>query len=382
MIPGIRFAGVASGIKSGVLDLGLVVFDEPAYITAVYTRNKVKCAHILYNKKLRTSQVRALLVNSGCANACTGPEGITDLKALSQVLSPSLEAEENEILFASTGVIGRRLPTETITRALPLLVKGLKRNGVESFSRAIMTTDTYPKIARASFKGRREYSVVGVAKGAGMINPLLATMLVFIFTDFPVSPERIRRRFLQGAKDSFERITVDGECSTNDSVMLFTRQGAEDPDCLDAFHEALFSVMKELSMMIVRDGEGATRVIHIMVKGAQKKDIAEKIARRIAISPLTKTAFFGCDPNWGRIIAAAGDANVPIQPSKVEIILQGELLAKDGMEVPFDEEKVKKLMSKKELDLIVNLHDGKAAYDIYTTDLTFDYVKINASYRS
>jgi len=140
--------------------------------------------------------------------------------------------------------------------------------------------------------------------------------------------------------------------------------------------------MKELAMMIVRDGEGATRVIHITVNGAQKKDIAEKIARRIAISPLTKTAFFGCDPNWGRIIAAAGDADVPIQPAKVEIILQGEVLAKNGIEMPFDEDKVKKLMEEKELELIVNLHNGRASYDIYTTDLTFDYVKINASYRS
>jgi glutamate N-acetyltransferase/amino-acid N-acetyltransferase len=207
-------------------------------------------------------------------------------------------------------------------------------------------------------------------------------MLVFIFTDYPVSPEMIKRKFLQEAKESFERITVDGECSTNDSVMLFTRQGTGDHGCLDDFHNALFAVMKELAMMIVRDGEGATRVIHITVNGAPKKDIAEKIARRIAISPLTKTAFFGCDPNWGRIIAAAGDANVPIQPSKVEIVLQGVLLAKDGMEVPFNEDKVKKLMNKKDLDLVVNLHNGKASYDIYTTDLTFDYVKINASYRS
>lgn len=382
MIPGIRFAGIGSGIKSTALDLGLVIFDEPAYITAVYTKNKVKSAHILYNKKLRSNKVKALLVNSGCANACTGPEGLRDLKVLSDKLSYHLKVTDSEIVFASTGVIGRRLPTDTIVRALPALVKNLRNNGVESFSQAIMTTDTYPKIAHASFRGKKEYSIVGVAKGAGMINPLLATMLVFVFTDYPVSPERIRRKFLQRAKESFERITVDGECSTNDSVMLFSRQGAEDPGCLDAFYEALFSVMKELAMMIVRDGEGATRVIHITVNGAQKKDIAEKIARRIAISPLTKTAFFGCDPNWGRIIAAAGDANVPIQPSRVEIILQGEVLAKDGMEVPFDEDKVKKLMNSKELELIVNLNDGKASYDIYTTDLTFDYVKINASYRS
>lgn len=382
MIPGILFGGIASGIKNASLDLGLVVFDEPAYLTAVYTKNKVKSAHILYNKKLHTNQVRALIVNSGCANACTGQEGIADLKILGETLSSCIKVPAKEIVFASTGVIGRRLPTETMVRALPALAKDVRKNGVESFSQAIMTTDTYPKIARAAFKGKKEYNIVGVAKGAGMINPLLATMLVFIFTDYPASPEAIKRRFLQGAKESFERITVDGECSTNDSVMLFTRQGAEDPGCLGDFHNALFSVMKELSMMIVRDGEGATRVIHITVKGAQKKDIAEKIARRIAISPLTKTAFFGCDPNWGRIIAAAGDANVPVQPARVEIVLQGELLAKNGMEVPFDEDKVKSLMNKKELELIVDLHDGKSSYDIYTTDLTFDYVKINASYRS
>jgi len=382
MIPGIRFAGIASGIKKAALDLGLVVFDEPAYITAVYTKNKVKSAHIQYNKKLRSNQVRALIVNSGCANACTGREGVEDLKVLGEQLSSHLKIADDEIVFASTGVIGRRLPTDTMAKALPAAIKDLRKNGVESFSQAIMTTDTYPKIARASFKGKKEYSIVGVAKGAGMINPLLATMLVFIFTDYPASPEKIQRMFLQGTKESFERITVDGECSTNDSVMLFTRQGSEDPGCLDVFYNALFSVMKELALMIVRDGEGATRVIHITVNGAQRKDVAEKIARRIAISPLTKTAFFGCDPNWGRIIAAAGDANVPVKPAKVEIILQGEVLARDGMEVPFDEDKVKKLMNKKELELIVDLHDGKASYDIYTTDLTFDYVKINASYRS
>lgn len=382
MIPGIRFAGIASGIKNSALDLGLVVFDEPAYISAVYTKNKVKSAHILYNRRLRTNQVKALLVNSGCANACTGPDGIQDLDQLGKKLSSHLKVGEDDIVFASTGVIGRRLPTATMASALPALVTDLRKNGIESFSRAIMTTDTYPKISRASFQGKRDYTIVGVAKGAGMINPLLATMLVFIFTDYPVTPQTIRRKFVQGAKKSFERITVDGECSTNDSVMLFTRQGAEDTTCLGSFYDTLFSVMKELAMMIVRDGEGATRIVHITVNGGAKKEIAEKIARRIAVSPLTKTAFFGCDPNWGRIIAAAGDADVPLRPEKVEIILQGEVLAKNGIEVPFDEEKVKKLMNKKELELVVNLHDGRASYDIYTTDLTFDYVKINASYRS
>ncbi|OPY74261.1 MAG: Arginine biosynthesis bifunctional protein ArgJ [Syntrophorhabdus sp. PtaU1.Bin050] len=381
MIPGVKFAGIASGIKASGLDLGLVVFDQPTYVTALYTKNKVKAAHILYNKKV-TNPVRAILANSGCANACTGLEGTKDLKALSETLSGALHIEDGKVLFASTGVIGRRLPTETMATAIPGLVKGLKENQEESFARSIMTTDTYPKIVRETIPGKKAYTIVGIAKGSGMINPLLATMLVFIFTDYPVSPETIRKTLLQGARESFERISVDGECSTNDSVFLFTRQGPEDLDGLQAFRDKLFSVMKELSMMLVRDGEGATRVIHITVNGAKKKETAEKIARRIAISPLTKTAFFGCDPNWGRIIAAVGDSNVAVRPSRVEIILQGEVLARNGIEVPFDEEKIKKLMNKKEVDLIVNLGDGRASYDMYTTDLTFDYVKINASYRS
>lgn len=382
MVPGIKFSGVASGIKPSGLDLGLVVFDEPTNATALYTKNKVKAAHILYNRKVEADPVRALLVNSGCANACTGSEGVADLRALGEKLALELHTESREILFASTGVIGRRLPLATMVAALPDLVRNLRETHVEAFARAIMTTDTYPKVVHETVKGKKSYSIVGMAKGAGMINPLLATMLVFIFTDFPVSTATIRRMLLHGAKESFERISVDGECSTNDSVFLFTKQGPEDLDGLDAFREKLFFVMKELAMLIVRDGEGATRVIHITVNGARKKEAAEKIARRISISPLTKTAFFGCDPNWGRIIAAVGDAGVSVRPSKVEIIVQGEVLARNGMEVPFDEDKMKGLMNKKDVEVIVNLNDGKASYDIYTTDLTFDYVKINASYRS
>ncbi|HNT44511.1 MAG TPA: bifunctional ornithine acetyltransferase/N-acetylglutamate synthase, partial [Syntrophorhabdaceae bacterium] len=204
----------------------------------------------------------------------------------------------------------------------------------------------------------------------------------FVFTDFPVSTENVRLDFSQAVRDSFERITVDGECSTNDTVMLFTRRGQEDADALTSFREGLRAVLKELSMMVVRDGEGATRVAHIMVEGARKKEWAEKIARRIALSPLTKTAFFGADPNWGRIIAAAGDAGVPLNPSKVDITLQGEMIAKGGAEIPFSEKKMKKLMSRKEISVTVDLNDGTASFDIYTTDLTYDYVKINASYRS
>ncbi len=382
MIKGIEFSGIASGIKPDGLDLGLVVFREAMNVLTAYTRNRVKAAHILYDRKIDKRPVRALVANSGCANACTGKEGVGDLAAIASSMAGLIKIETDDILFASTGVIGRRLPVDTIISALPRAVKSRKGSGLEDFARAIMTTDTHPKIVQERFKGKKDYNIIGVAKGSGMINPLFATMLAFVFTDFPAPPEIIRRTFTQSVRDSFERITVDGECSTNDTVMLFTKTGEEDRGALEGFTEGLRSVLKELSMMVVRDGEGATRVAHIMVEGSRKKEWAEKIARRIAISPLTKTAFFGCDPNWGRIIAAAGDAGVPVNPSKVEITLQGEMIVKGGVEIPFDEAKMKKLMNRKEISVIVDLNDGKASFDIYTTDLTYDYVKINASYRS
>lgn len=382
MIVGTEFAAVPSGIKASGLDLGLVLFREPVNVATLYTRNRVKAAHILYNRKIDGRPVRALLVNSGCANACTGKEGIADLKKISQALAQLCNIEPEEVLFASTGVIGRRLPADLVIDALPALLKNLKASHAESFAKSIMTTDTFPKIVTRSLRGIKDYAITGIAKGAGMINPLFATMLAFVFTDYPVSPGSIRKSFIHAVRESFERITVDGECSTNDTVMLFTSRREEDPETLARFNADLLGVMKALSSMIVRDGEGATRVIHIMVKGARKKEQAERIARRIAVSPLTKTAFFGCDPNWGRIIAAAGDAGVPITPSKVEIIMQGEVLAREGIEVPFDEEHLKDLMNKREVSLIVDLHEGKASYDISTTDLTYDYVKINASYRT
>ena len=382
MISGIEFAGIASGIKPSGLDLGLVFFREGMNVFTLYTRNKVKAAHILYNKTVEGRPIRALLVNSGCANACTGKEGANDLGVIAGELAPLLKIRPAELLFASTGVIGKRLPADTIIRSLPLLAKNLKDTHIDAFSHAIMTTDTYPKVLKETFRGKKEYSIMGVAKGSGMINPLFATMLAFVFTDYPVPPAALKRTFVHSVKESFERITVDGECSTNDTVMLFTKRGAEDPQGIAGFKEALLSVMQNLSMMIVKDGEGATRVAHIIVNGAKKKGIAEKIARRIAVSPLTKTAFFGCDPNWGRIIAAAGDADVPVQPSKIDIILQGEQIVKNGVEVPFDEQVLKKMMSKKDISVIVNLNDGKASFDIYTTDLTYDYIKINAAYRS
>ncbi len=382
LLKGIQFSGVASGIKASGLDLGLVHFEEPMRVAAVYTANKVKAAHILYNRKRVKGPVRALLVNSGCANACTGPEGVKDLDQIAESLAAELRVNQDEILFASTGVIGRRLPVDKIIAGLPALKKSLRDKHIELFARAIMTTDTYPKLVQATVSGKGGGTLAGVAKGAGMINPLFATMLSFLFTDCSVADAQLKKLIPAMARESFERITVDGDTSTNDTVMLFARARGGSVSDTAAFKERLLGLMKELSFLIVRDGEGATKVIHITVTGASKKGTAEKLARRIANSPLVKTAFFGCDPNWGRIIAAAGDAGVPIRPEKVEIVMQGETLVRSGVEVPFSEPHLKKLMDKKEVELFLDLHDGKASYDIYTTDLTFDYIKINASYRT
>lgn len=382
MIKGIQFSGTAAGIKPAGLDLGLVYFEEDTNALALFTSNKVKAAHILYDRKIEKMPIRALLVNSGCANACTGKEGVSDLQDIGSDLAGRLKIDLNGVRFASTGVIGRRLPVDVMKRALPNAVRSLKGTRVEDFAKAIMTTDTRQKIVRESVKGKKDYTIIGVAKGSGMINPRFATMLAFVFTDFPVSGDNIRTSFRASAKETFERITVDGECSTNDTIMLFTRKGAEDTKALPEFKEKLRSVLRELALMVVRDGEGATKVAHIVVSGAKDRSTAEKIARRIATSPLTKTAFFGCDPNWGRIICAAGDAGVPINPNRVDIALQGEQIVKAGLERPFDEPTLKTLMNQKEIEVEVDLNEGKASFDIFTTDLTFDYIKINASYRS
>ena len=381
MVKGVEFSAVASGIKPEGLDLGLVYFPEAAHVAALYTRNRVKAAHILYNRRKGRAGVRALLVNSGCANACTGAEGVDDLAALATELARLLHIGRDEVLFASTGVIGKRLPLGTMVAALPDLVAHLGEGQLGPFARAIMTTDTFPKIVeeRAPVTG---YNIAGVAKGAGMINPLLATMLAFFFTDYPLGPGELKRLLPTLARESFERISVDGDTSTNDTVMLFSTGPDEARPGIAPFRRSLARLMKALSLLIVKDGEGATKVIHITVKGAKQRGIAERIARRIAVSPLVKTAFFGCDPNWGRILAAAGDAKVPLDPSKAEVAMQGEVLARGGTEVPFSEERLKKLMDAPEIELLLHLHDGRGSYDMYTTDLTYDYIKINASYRT
>jgi len=381
-IKNLGFSALASGIKKEGLDLGLVYFFEPMGFLAFYTTNKIKAAHIHYMKRLEGKKVRALLVNSGCANAATGKEGIGDLKILAKEIAKRMSIKEDEIIFASTGLIGKRLPVEKIIRAIPELTKKPDFHKIEDFAKAIMTTDSYHKIAKGEFSGKKDYSIYGVAKGAGMINPRFGTMLCFLFTDFPGKRERLKRAFRQAVRESFERITVDGETSTNDTVSLFFPEGEIDEKGYEGFFKTLKNVTRELSLLIVRDGEGSTKVIHIRVIGAKRKREAEEIARRIARSFLVKTAFFGNDPNWGRIVAAIGDSQVNVIPHKIDISIQGEEVVKGGVEVSFNEGSLKKKMEARDIDLTVNLGIGKASFHIYTTDLSYEYIRINASYRT
>jgi glutamate N-acetyltransferase/amino-acid N-acetyltransferase len=374
-VPSILFSAVRCGIKAKGPDLGLVFFGDGMDWLAAYTRNKIKAAHILYNRRVR-GPARALLVVSGCANAFTGKEGVEDLGLLSKRLSELLSIEEQSVLFASTGVIGKRLPMDKIMGALPSLVRGLSQGRLEAFADSIMTTDTRRKIVVREDGALR---LLGVAKGAGMIDPRFATMLSFLFTDCAADRKALKPIFKEALKGSFERISVDGDLSPNDTVLFFFRRGDSIPMGLG---DVLASVMRELAYLIVRDGEGRTKVVHVVVRGARRSSQAERIARRIARSPLVKTAFFGSDPNVGRIVAALGDAEVPFDPQRLEIMIGREIVVRDGKETRFDEEGVRGILQQEEIEVTIDLNDGKESFDIYTTDLSYEYVRINASYRS
>ena len=384
---GFKAAGISCGIKEGAEDLALIYSELEASAWGLFTSNRVKAAPVLYSRrKLRRGRARAIIANSGCANACTGPKGLEDARRMAQAVARTLEIPEGEVLVASTGVIGEPLPIERIEAAVPELSRSLSPEGFEEAARAIMTTDRRPKIrwANTSFGGK-EVTVLGIAKGAGMIRPNLATMLAFLVTDAGIDPPLLRGLLREAVSESFNRITVDGDQSTNDTVFLLAN-GASGPlgeGGMGALREALREVARGLALEIVRDGEGATKVVEIVVRGARNRRDAERAAYRLAHSPLVKTALFGRDPNWGRFMVALGDAGVRIDPARVQIRIDGLPLVKDGVQAPeFDEAKVRELMRRDEFRIEVDLQLGGGSFSLFTCDLSYDYVRINASYRS
>jgi glutamate N-acetyltransferase/amino-acid N-acetyltransferase len=387
-IGGFLVASAACGLKkNGRPDLGLIFCPEVSCACAgVFTRNRVKAAPVVISqRRVRIGRCSAVLVNAGNANACTGAEVMAAARATGKSAARELGVAEGEILLASTGVIGKVLPAERVTAALPGLVKGLKpatEGGLRGLASAIMTTDTFPKLAWREAPGFR---VAGVAKGAGMIAPDMATMLAFILTDAAVEPATLQGLLAQAAETTFNRITVDGDTSTNDTLIaLASGQGRPLAGrALTRFAEALFGVCYELARMIAKDGEGATRLIEVQIRGARTAKEALSAARTVANSPLVKTAVFGRDANWGRIMAALGRSGARFDPDKVSISFGKTKVVRRGLTLGQKAEAAAaREMAAAEIVLAIDLGAGEAEECVWTCDLSPEYVHINADYRT
>ncbi|MDI6703113.1 MAG: bifunctional glutamate N-acetyltransferase/amino-acid acetyltransferase ArgJ [bacterium] len=380
-VPGIKASGVHCGIKKEGLDLALIYSSTPSHFACMYTTNRIKGAHILVNKR-RKGKIQAVVINSGNANCCTGRRGIDDAERMAVLTAERLNISPSAVLVASTGIIGVPLPMDKIERGIDEAVKKLSEEGGIRASQAILTTDTRPKqfAIRYSMNGER-LVIGGIAKGAGMIHPRLGTMLAFIATNAAISSQSLRIYLKKSVDNSFNLITVDGDTSPNDLVVLLANGNlkmGQDIPYHKKFQEALDYVTHHLAKMIVEDGEGATKLIVIHVKGARSMSDAKRVAFSIGKSNLVKSAIYGCSPNWGRIITASGGAGVNIKQDKIDIYLGGEMVCKDGCMVNFDLVKVREILQKKEVLLTVDLKLGSSEARVLTPDLSPEYVKINA----
>ncbi|MBN2296983.1 MAG: bifunctional glutamate N-acetyltransferase/amino-acid acetyltransferase ArgJ [Deltaproteobacteria bacterium] len=382
MIPaGFLFSAVNAGIKSPEhkgLDMGLIYCDKDASVAGVFTANQIKAAPVLIGMDLvKTGRSRCIVVNSGNANACTGTKGIEDARAVTAAVADRLGVGHNEVIPLSTGVIGIGLPVERMLSKVEELKKGLG-DDIHAFSRSIMTTDTYPKI---SFRQAGNAKVLGFAKGAGMIAPNMATTLAVVLTDAVIDPQVLDNIIRKSVIDTFNAISIDGDTSTNDTLIaLASGYVQEDVSTVEI---EIHDVIQELAMMIVRDGEGATKVVEILVTGTINDSDAKTAAMSVANSLLVKTALFGCDPNWGRIIAAAGYSSVHIQPEEIEITINGYAVVRYGVEADgFDENTLNDILKNKEISITISLGNGSGRFKAFTTDLSYKYVEINSAYRT
>ena len=385
---GFLASGVRAGIRKKRPDLGLIVAEDGANAAAVFTKNKFQAAPVLLSKsalKKTGGRVKAVVVNAGCANAVTGKEGLDAAKRVRTRTAELLRCSEEEIFLASTGVIGVVLPEKKVRESLPDAVTRLSTGGVDALSHAILTTDVGPKVAQATFTiGGKRGRLVGVAKGAGMIHPNMATMLAFVMTDANVSASTLQKALSAAVDQSFNSISVDGDTSTNDTVLVMASGklgNAANADLTD-FRRALDTLCRELAWMIVRDGEGATRVMEIEVTGARSERDARLAAHAIATSPLVKTALHGGDPNWGRILAAVGRSGARFSVRRVTLTAGPITLVRDGQPTPYREKDAAKVFSRERVPLHVDLGGGTARAVVLSSDLGHDYVSLNADYRS
>ncbi len=391
-VPGIRAAGVHAGLKpENQKDVALIVADTPAVAAGVFTQNRVCAAPVFVCREhLSNHTAQAIVVNSKNANACTGEEGLANAYQMTSLVGEALDIDPRLVLVAQTGVIGQQLPMAKIAHGIRLVTNALHPDGGHDAALAIMTTDTVPKeIAVEMEVGGATVKIGGMTKGAGMIAPNMATMLAFLTTDAKSASEPLQTALRQSIARSFNRVTVDTDTSTNDTVLILATGSAgnseiteSDGKDYDAFREGLDFACTELTKMIARDGEGATKLVEVIVKNARNEAEGEMAARAIAESPLVKTAVFGADANWGRIMMAVGKSGAAFDPYQVDVWLGDYQLVKAGMDAGFDEEKATDLFSKDTVRITVDVNAGDTDVTMWTCDYSYDYIRINADYRT
>lgn len=389
-VPGFLFSSVRCGIKGRASDLALIFAETPAVASAVFTTNRVKAAPVvLGTERIRDGKCQALLINSGHANAMTGKAGVRAAAETTHALARALKIDASLTIPSSTGLIGGKFPAQKIKKAVPSLVSQLSPDGAEQVARAIMTTDAFPKVSSRKVKiGGRNGTVLAIGKGAGMVAPDMATMLCFILTDIKISKSFADKTVRGAVNGSFNRIIVDGDMSTNDSVFLLSG-GALGNKTFSAsspegarFAKAVADACEDIAEMIVRDGEGATKAVRIEVEGAKTLSDADKAARAVGGSVLVKTAFFGEDPNFGRVAAAVGRSGAVFNPDKMDIFIDGLKVMSRGMEIIGMEKKAAKIMKRNGWTIKIRLSEGKGKAFVLASDLSLEYVKLNSEYRS
>jgi glutamate N-acetyltransferase/amino-acid N-acetyltransferase len=386
VVAGFRVAGIDAGLrKQPAPDLALIVMDAPGVAAGVFTTNNVKAAPVMLDQailKQNAEHIRAVLINAACANACTGEPGLANARQTQAWVAQEIGCDANDVLVMSTGVIGVQLPMSKLETAIPAAAQALDPDQWTVTTRAIMTTDTKPKSASVTANG---FTVAGIAKGAGMIAPNMATMLSCVVTDAVIAAPLLQKALTEATSKSFNRVVIDGDMSTNDTLLLLAsgRSGVVIHDGnYSTFVEMLVAVCENLARKIVRDGEGATRFITVHVKHAANFHDAREIANTIAISPLVKTAFYGGDANWGRIFMAAGRAGVPMDQTKASLWYDDLQLVQNGLPLDYDEPKANALAAQPEVTITLDLGMGDEEAIIWTCDLSHEYVSINGHYRT
>jgi len=382
---GATYAGIKKESKDA-LDLGILFSEVPCVATGLFTTNRIKAAPILWcQQQIKSGRATAVIANSGCANACTGERGLADTREMAELVAKSMGVSPEVILVASTGVIGRPLPMTLIKAAIEQIV--LSMDGGHDLARAIMTTDTFPKETAVTVRiGKSQFTIGGVAKGAGMIHPNLATMLCFLTTDAAVDIDFLKLALKRAVDISFNLVSIDGDTSTNDTVLIMANGLAgNEPispgsQLADAFQQALDRVCIYLAKCIAKDGEGATRLIEVTVNGAPSVAEARLAARTVVSSPLVKTAVHGSDPNWGRILAAVGRSGMEVVESKIDLYIGQVCLLRAGKPLPFNEQHLAQILSGSEVQISLDLNLGKETATAWGCDLSEEYVTINSQY--